>query len=128
MARWARTAFRYFSAACWACRPTTSSASSGSGASFSTATASRSALAAITRARARPSRLGKDPTLAQRVVEHRAGDVAPLLEVGLGDHDDVGRQAQRREHALQAHDLAEAVGDARLDDQQVDVAVGPGLA
>ena len=40
---------------------------------------------------------------------------------------DVGRQAQRREHALQAHDLAEAVGDARLDDQQVDVAVGSGL-
>ena len=42
--------------------------------------------------------------------------------------DDVGRQAQRREHALQAHGLGEAVVDARLDDQEVDVAVGSGLA
>src|SRR5512133_1006888 len=128
MPRWARTAFRYFSAACWACRPTTSSASSGSGAIFSTAPASRSALAALTRARARPSRLGKDPTLAQSVVEHRAGHVAPLLDVCLGDDDDVGRQAQRRQQALQAHDLAVVVLDTRLDDEQVDVAVGSGLA
>src|SRR5512133_244056 len=128
MPRWARTALRYFSAACWACRPTTSSARSGSGAIFSTATASRAALAAITRARARPSRLGKDPALAQRVVEHRAGHVAPFFDVGLGDHDDVGRQAQRRQHALQAHDLAVVVLDMRLDDEQVDVAVGSGLA
>src|SRR3954449_12265189 len=117
MPRCARTAFRYFSVACWACRPTTSSASSGSGAIFSTATASRSALAAITRARARPSRLGKDPALAQSVVEHRAGDVAPLFDVGFGDDDHVGRQAQRRQHPLQAHGLGEAVVDARLDDE-----------
>jgi hypothetical protein len=72
--------------------------------------------------------LGKDPALAQRVVEHRVLHGAPLLEMRLGDHDDVGRQSQRREHALKAHDLAEAIVHARLDDQQVDVAVGPGLA
>jgi hypothetical protein len=72
--------------------------------------------------------LGKDPPLAQGVVEHRAGHVAPFLDVRLGDHDDVGRQAQGREHALQAHDLAVVVLDARLDHEQVDVAVGPGLA
>src|SRR5215212_1797757 len=113
MPRWARTAFRYFSAACWACRPTTSSASSGSGANFSTATASRSALVAITRARARPSRLGKDPPLAQGLAEHGAGHVAPFLDLLLGDDDHVGRQAQRCEHALQAHDLGEAIGHAR---------------
>src|SRR5258705_7053455 len=105
MPRWARTALRYFSAACWACSPTTSSASSASGAIFSTATASRSALVAITRARARPSRFGKAPALAQRVVEHRVRHVAPLLDVRLGDHDDVGRQAQCPEHALQPNDL-----------------------
>src|SRR6188508_2299035 len=128
MPRWARTAFRYFSAACWACRPTTASANSGSGAIFATATASRSALAAITRARARPSRLGKDPSLAQRLVEHRARHVAPLLDVRLRDHDDVGRQAQGREQALQSDDLAVLVLDPRLDHEQVDVAVGPGLA
>src|SRR6266498_6012691 len=115
MPLWARTALRYFSAACWACRPTMSSASSVSGASFSTATASRSALIAITRARSRPSRLGKDPPLAQRFVEHRARHLAPIACVLFGDHDDVGRQAQRGEQALQPHDLAEAIVDARLD-------------
>ena len=36
--------------------------------------------------------------------------------------------AQRREHALQAHDLAEAIVDSWFDDEQVDVAVGSGLA
>jgi hypothetical protein len=85
-------------------------------------------LAAITRARSRLSRLGKDPALAQGVVEHRAAHVAPLLDVLGGHHLDVGGQTQRREHALQAHDLAEAVGDVRLDDQQVDVAVRASVA
>jgi hypothetical protein len=50
-------------------------------------------LAANRTATSRRSCFGEDTSLRQRIMEHRAGNIAPLLSVVMRDDHDVGRNA-----------------------------------
>ena len=74
------------------------------------------------------SRRGKDAALGQRLVEHRALDLAPLGDV-VGAYDDyVGGDAQPAQLSTEPDRLRRTVVDLGLDHEEVEVAVGAGIA
>ena len=88
------TAFNHFSTACWAWKPSISSLISGLPANPRAAVASFLALRELRAARSNGSRRDEDTALSQRVVQHRALEVAPFIDVGSGNDDQVDRNAE----------------------------------
>src|SRR5438046_247925 len=81
------------------------------------------AFASNRRARSRWSRLGKDPALAERLVQHGAANFAPLLNVLGRNNNHVRRDPQRAQHPTKAHHFVESTFDIRLDHEEVEIAV-----
>src|SRR5207244_3938507 len=121
--RAARTDLTRFSTACWAWNPTTSSGTSGFSTRPASAASSPAAFPARTRARSGPSRFGKHPSFRQGVMEHRPLHVAPCLDLGFADDDDVRWDPEVGGESRKSHAVVEPVMDFALDDQQVHVAV-----
>ena len=65
--------------------------------------------------------------LRQGCVDESAAHAAPLLRVVATDDDDIGREAQATKLAPQAHGLIGSIGDFRLDNEKIDIAMRVGL-
>src|SRR4051794_38798139 len=98
------------------------------GASNCIAFASSSALRARTTASAFGSRSDEDTASMQRLVDHASANPGPLVCV-LGAEDyEVNRDAEIAEGFAKSHELRSAALQLRLDDEQIQVAVGTTLA
>ena len=75
----------------------------------------------------RPS-ASQDPTLRESGVDEAAAHVRPVFGVTTADNDDVGRQPQTAERSAQPNGLPGLIVDMGLNDEEVDIAVGIGLA
>jgi hypothetical protein len=91
------------------------SAISGFAASCRMANASSAALRARSSASSRGLRAGKDATLPQRVVQHRALEVAPFFDVSITDHHEVDRDIKVSQGPAQADELGTPALEMRLD-------------
>lgn len=70
----------------------------------------------------------ENTALGQRLVEHGALDLAPLGEVVSAYDDHIGGNAQSPQLAAKPDRLSSAVIDFGLDHEEVEVAVGAGIA
>lgn len=71
----------------------------------------------------------EDTAVSERLVDHRAWDVAPLVDVTGADDNDVEGNFETAQLTTQTSRLGPALRDLpRLDDEQVEVAVRAGLA
>ena len=115
--------------ACWAWKPTISSVISGLPASSRTAVASAAAFRASMAAWSTRSGLNEDTALSQCLVDHRAGHVAPFIDMFCADDDDVQGDFEVPQLAAQASRLGPTLRDfAGLYDKQVEIAIRTGLA
>src|SRR3954463_15339009 len=105
-----------------------SSLISGFGASSCIALASSSALRARTNASAFGSRSGKDSAPVQRLVDHASANLSPLVGVLGAEDDEIDRNAEITERFAESYELRSAALHLRLDDQQVQIAVGTCLS
>ena len=71
---------------------------------------------------------GEKATLCQRLAEHRVLDLAPLRDVVGAYDDDVGGDAQPAQLSAEPDRLRATVVDLGLDHEEVEVAVGAGIA
>jgi GTP cyclohydrolase III len=74
------------------------------------------------------SRHGENAALGERLVEHRALDLAPLGDVVSAYGDYVGGDAQTAQLAAKPDRLRATVIDLGLDHEEVKVAAGVGIA
>src|SRR3954447_12233219 len=112
------TALSHFSIACWAWNPTASSSISGLGASACTTLSSPCALRARTRARSGLSGLDKNPTLVQRLIQHRPFEVPPFLDVPGAYDDHVESHFQTAKLASQTSSLGASLPDPTWADHE----------
>ena len=76
-----------------------------------------------------PSGIDEDTAVSERLVDQRAWNIAPLVDVAGADDNDVEGNFKTAQLTTQASRLGSALRDlARLNDEQVEVAVRAGLA
>jgi hypothetical protein len=76
-----------------------------------------------------PSDIDEDTALSERLVDHRAWDIAPFVDVTSAGDNDVEGNFKTAQLTTQTGRLGSALRDlAGLDDEQVEVAVRAGLA
>src|SRR3954462_8779837 len=101
-----------------------SSLISPSGASKRIAFASSFALRIRTSASARGLRSDKDATSLHRLVDHGPANLSPLIHVIGAENYEIDRNTEIAEGFTKSHELRPAALQFRLDDQQIQIAVG----
>src|SRR3954467_9233753 len=99
-----------------------------SGASSRIAFASSFALRTRTSASAFGSRSGKDAASLHRLVDHGSANPSPLIRIIRAEDDEINRNADIAEGFTESHELRAAAFQVRLDDKQIQIAVGATLA
>src|ERR1700749_3357095 len=105
-----------------------SSRISASGASNRIAFASSFALRTRTSASAFGSRSGKDAASLHRLVDHGSANPSPLICVIGAENHEIDRNAEITESFTESHELCAAAFQVRLDDKQIQIAIGATLA
>lgn len=67
---------------------------------------------------------GEDTAVTQHLIEHRALEVAPFVDVGNRNDNEVDGNAHIAERLAEPDELGAAAFDLGLDDKEVQVAVG----
>src|SRR3954462_13002083 len=99
-----------------------------SGASKRIAFASSSALRTRTSASTLGSRSDKNAASLHRLVDHGPANTSPLICVIRAEDDEINRNADIAEGFTEPHELRAAAFQIRLDDEQIQIAVGATLA
>ena len=73
-------------------------------------------------------RSGKDAASLHRLVDHGPANPSPLICVVRAEDDKIDRNADIAEGFTESHELRAAAFQIRLDDQQIQIAVGTTLA
>src|SRR5205085_9886970 len=89
---------------------------------------SSSALRTRTSASALGSRSDKNAASLHRLVDHGSANPSPLICVILAEDDEIDRNADIAEGFTESHELRPAAFQVRLDDEQIQIAVGATLA